>query len=327
MPDRVFGVAVTSFKQPEPAALVTCRIKVGRISNERYQNWCSMEEFSPHSYNEAELVAEFDRLFPHGFAGADVLQEIASEGWHNSPLLATYHPSLEQTYEEALRIHRNLRELNLGRKNEDRPAPAEPTLEEISKDYRETDVEVEGEVSELVGKCLWDVFSDNHEVVGSDGRVLDLGSFRASGGFLAELLNRQTGTEHYDYMNFYMGTIWIGERADLGPVYRMIFRRLRRRELDWVYHFPRLYAIDLAPLKEQLDRNEEPEWLNYSPSEALAKEEEQKQREKQLAEMRESFDEGYREAIEEALKGSPPTTVLAYETVYGRFPRGWPPSP
>jgi hypothetical protein len=106
----------------------------------------------------------------------------------------------------------------------------------------------------------------------------------------------------------------------------MIFRRLRGRRLDWIYHFPRLYAIDFRPLKEALDQKQEPDWLNYSPSEALAKEEEQKEHDKKLAELRESLDEGYREAIDEALKGPPPATVRAYEAVYGHFPRGWPPS-
>jgi hypothetical protein len=37
----------------------------------------------------------------------------------------------------------------------------------------------------LVGQCLWNILSDNHEVLAADGRVLDIGSFRASGGFLA----------------------------------------------------------------------------------------------------------------------------------------------
>ena len=33
-----------------------------------------------------ELDALFDRLFPHGFASADVRAEIAPEGWEHSPL-------------------------------------------------------------------------------------------------------------------------------------------------------------------------------------------------------------------------------------------------
>lgn len=32
----------------------------------------------------------------------------------------------------------------------------------------------------LLGLCLWDVFSDNHDVIAADGRVVHLGSFRGS---------------------------------------------------------------------------------------------------------------------------------------------------
>lgn len=141
------------------------------------------------------------------------------------------------------------------------------------------------------------------------------------------MLNRQSDANHYDYLDFYLGTIHVASRANLGSVYRLIFRRLRERELEWVYHFPRIYAIDLAPLKDALDKKDEPDWLNYSPSEALAKEEEQKRRAQELAEFRLSLDEGYREAIDEALQAPPPCIVQAYEAVFGRYPRGWPPTP
>jgi hypothetical protein len=284
-----------------------------------------MTDFDADSYSGAELHAEFDRLFPQGFAGPDVLQELAPAGWENSPLVAVCHPSLEQVYEETRRVHRNLGELR--KPNDQRPVPPEPTLDEVARDFQTHPVEVAREVRELVGQCLWDVFSENHEVVGPDGRLLDLGSFRASGGFLAEVLNRQPGAAGYDYIDFYMGTTWVAQRADLTPVYRMIFRRLRGRGLDWRYHFPRLYAVDLRPLKEALDQKDEPEWLNYSPSEAVAREEEQKEQDKNLAELRASLDEGHREAIGEALKGPPPPTVRAYQAVYGRLPSGWPPAP
>jgi hypothetical protein len=284
-----------------------------------------MTEFNTNSYSETELEAEFDRLFPQGFAGPDVQREIAPDGWENSPLLAAFHPSLAQIYEEALRFHRRMCELR--RPDDERPLPPEPTLDDVARSFQERPIEVEHEVRELVGDCLWDVFSDSHEVVGDDGRVLSLGSFRGSGGFLADVLNRQVGAEHYDYINFYMGTIWVGQRADLTPVYRMIFGRLRGRQLDWIYHFPRLQAFDMRPLKEALDQQkDEPEWLNYSPSEALAKEEEQKEHDQNLARLRESLDEGYQQAIEEALNAPPPATVRACEAVYGHLPQGWPPS-
>jgi hypothetical protein len=284
-----------------------------------------MMNYDTNSYSEADLRAEFDRLFPRGFAGPDVVLELAPAGWENSPLLATHHPSLAQTYEESLRFHRNLGKLR--RPDDQRPARPEPTLEEIAREFREHPIEAEQEMRELVGQCLWDIFSDSHEVVGPDGRVLDLGSFRGSGDFLADVFNRQVGARHYDYMSFYMGTIWLAQRADLTPVYQMIFRRLRFHRLDWIYHFPRLHAIDFRPLKEALNQKNEPEWLSYSPSEALAKEVEQKEHDRELAEFRESLDKGYREAVEEALHAPPPTTVIAYESIYGCFPRGWPPVP
>jgi hypothetical protein len=272
---------------------------------------------------DPELFAAFEQLFPQGFAGQDALQELAPEGWHKSPLLAVFHPSVEQVYQESLALHRNM--LALRRPDDTSASRPEPTLAEIAANYREHAVEVEREVRELVGRCLWDIFSDNHDVVAADGRRLDLGSFRGSGDFIADLLNRQTATRQYDYMDFYLGTIWVNDRADLVPVYRMIFRRLRANGFDWVYQFPRIYAIDFRPLKEALEKKDEPEWLNYSPSESLAKEEEEKKRDRELAEFRESLDEDYREAVAKAQESPPPPTVHAYQDVYGAYPRGWPP--
>ena len=95
-----------------------------------------------------------------------------------------------------------------------------------------------GELAEIVGICLWDIFSGGHEVIGPDGRWLDIGSFRGAAGFIADLLNEQLETQRYGYLDFYLGTIWKPMRADVSAVYQMIFHRLRRRELDWVFHFP-----------------------------------------------------------------------------------------
>lgn len=284
-----------------------------------------MTRFDSNSYTEAELVAEFDALFPQGFAGPDVLAEIAPAGWEQSPLFATFHPSAQQVYHEVVQTHRNISALR--RPGDERPEPPEPTLEEVTRDFKERPIETEREVRELVGQCLWDVFCENHDVIAGGGRVLDLGSFRAGGGFLAELLNRQIKADQYDYLDFYMGTIWVAQRADLTPVYQMIFRRMQNRGLDWSYRFPRLYAVDLRPLKEALDRKDEPEWLNYSPSESLAEEQQESERDKEMAELRESLDAGYRDAVEDAMKHPPPTTVRAYQAVFGHDPRGWPPEP
>ena len=225
-----------------------------------------------------ELKAEFAALFPHGWAGPDVFVELAPDGWEKSPLVAVFHPSVETAYEERLRMHRNL--ANFPGRKPDAEMPPEPTFEEVQAEHDTGPIEAVRECQELVGRCLWDVFSDNHDVLAEDGRALDLGSHRGSGGFLAEVLNSQGGPPPpprppmpaeleeklfpktddpkmqamidemrremfgdggYSYLDFYMGTSMIADRADLVPVYEMIFRRLQGRGLDWKYSFPRLH--------------------------------------------------------------------------------------
>ena len=120
--------------------------------------------------SEVELHALFDGLFPSGFAGPDVLDQIAPEGWERSPLLACFHPSIERIFEERLLMHRNLEELRRMRRRRDGSLADEsspvPTLEDVRKEYEPSPVQQDDEVTELVGLCLWDIFSDNHEVIG-----------------------------------------------------------------------------------------------------------------------------------------------------------------
>ena len=136
------------------------------------------------------------------------------------------------------------------------------------------------------------------------------------------------GDGGYTYLDFYMGTGTVSGRCDLQPVYEMIFRRLRTRGMDWEYHFPRLHLVDFRPLKKQIEeqeRGDEPEWTGYDPAAAFEEEQENRQKDEEIAEMREKLDEGHREAVEAAREHEPPATVRAYQAVYGEFPKGWPP--
>lgn len=257
-----------------------------------------------------------------------MLTELAPDGWEQSPLLACFHPSVEQRYEEAVQLHRNIEALRNARPRRDSNAQAdesrssEPTLKEIRREYQPTPVRSHEEVTALVGLCLWDVFSDNHDVIAADGRVADIGSFRGAGAFLDEHLSRgRDSWREGDYLRFYLGTIWISRRADLTPVYAMIFRRLRSLGADWMYHFPQLYLTELAPSDPG---GEQPG--SYSVSESAAAELNAQKRRAETARFRAEIEEMNAGAREEAIDRPPPTTVRSYRQVYGRDPRGWPPA-
>ena len=275
--------------------------------------------------DQSECLDLLDRLFPHGPSGADVRREIAPGGWENSPLKAVFHPSAGQV-------------------------PVE------------TPVDADREVRELVGLCLWDVFSDNHDVAAPDGRRADLGSFRGSGATIAEWVNSRLGhppepelsveqevaalmekdrvmreamasgdysalmvrperggVRVYEYVDFHLGSGTIGGRADLSPVWRLIFRRLRGLGCDWTYSFPRVGVVSFA----RPEADDDP--TSYDPSAAFAAGQEREAKERETAELRERLDESYRDSVAAARRGPPPELVLAYRAEYGELPEGWPP--
>ena len=276
--------------------------------------------------SEAEVDAMFDRLFPGGFAGQDVVDEIAPEGWEQSQLLACFHPSVEQVFEERLMFHRNTegwRQLARKRQGQTIEEQPQPTLEEVRREYKPVPVKANEEVTELVGMCLWDVFSDNHDVIAVDGRVADIGTFRGASGFLDSHLSRdQDGWKREDYLRFYMGTIGISRRADLMPVYAVIFRRLKAMGADWVYHFPELRIVEL-PSRDVEPASSAP---GYSVSQSAVAEVNAQRRRAEVQRLRAELEEGNARAREAATDREPPATVRAYRQVYGRDPRGWPPA-
>jgi hypothetical protein len=203
---------------------------------------------------EAQCWDMFQRLFPNGLDDPALVKELAPEGWDRSPLLLVCHPTAEQVYEETLKIRENLRSL-LKREPASPEADSPLTLDSIKQDmvcHAENPVE---ECADLLGNCLWDVFSDNHEVITAEGTLVDMGSFRGAASFIADFRHRRTCTQESlgdrgDYIEFYMGTVAVRHRADLTPVYELIFSRMRQIGLSWQYVHPRLYAIDLSSLAD-----------------------------------------------------------------------------
>jgi hypothetical protein len=277
------------------------------------------------SLTDADTLTFLSTLFPGGLEDPALVAELAPEGWAASPLVRVAHPTVEQRYAEAVAIHQNIERL----KRPDAPAgPPPATFEEIQKEHREAPVDPEQECANLLGSCLWDLLSDNHEIVTAAGERVHLGSFRMAAGIIAEFRAqghaRDLDSLDAGYLDFYLGTVWVSQRADLMPVYACIFRRMRRQGLDWRYVHPRLMLVDLSGLAEAVASGT-PDWVGYDPSAAIAQEQERRERDRQRAEFQAEMDTDYRESIAAAREAPPPRTVEAYRQVYGRWPQGWPP--
>ena len=60
----------------------------------------------------------------------------------------------------------------------------------------------------LMGNVAWQIFSNNNQVLSKAGKMYDLGSWRGSGGFIADVLNTHLvpdGSPWFDYLDFYCG--------------------------------------------------------------------------------------------------------------------------
>jgi len=89
---------------------------------------------------ETELRTFLDGLFPHGVAGHDVLAEIAP-GWERSPLLACFHPSVEQLLEEEVRLRCELDSLRAELRRDDTVKAddgprRDPTLQDLRRRWK-----------------------------------------------------------------------------------------------------------------------------------------------------------------------------------------------
>lgn len=259
-----------------------------------------------------------DHLFPQGFAGQYVKQTLIPEGWESSSLKFIFHPTPKQKYRELVQLHKNIAKIS-----KDKPPTDDlPSFKQFKNEYKSKPVKPEKELWDLVGLCVWDIFSDGHDTFTPDGRIAHLGSSRGSGSFLGDWIEeRQKSDEQYHYMDFYMGTSMVSKRADLSPVYRIIFKRLREIGCDWKYHFPRLYLLDVSQTKSKREKSPE----NYNPEQAITDEQKRSKQNQRNEKLKNELEKDHQENIKKACKKDPPPIVQAYRDVFGTFPNGWPP--
>lgn len=264
---------------------------------------------------DAEIIELLNKIFDDARA---LLAAIAPEGWSRSPYVLFLHPATQQQYEEYKRISENINRLA---KDKDKKLEAGQV-----DDYKQDDLDNLPEVEEfqyVLGLVLWDVFSNNHEVFScGDNRVYDLGSFRGSAGFIADFLNQKFYADagKYSYLDFYMGTIWISDRADLLPFYEFVFRLIKNQSCDWNYSFPQLHLINFG--SEQVGKEDNPG--DYDPGKAIMADLEKKKKDAELKKFQDELEASFRAEYEEAKYKPLIPVVQAYQNVFAKLPNGHP---
>ena len=246
-------------------------------------------------------------------------KKLAPNGWINSEYIHFLHPTPKQKIDENKLMTDNInRFLKKEKEKEDDHS-------EISS-YQQDELIGIDEFEEFLyvfGLAVYDIFSNNNEVIGFDNKTYDFGSLRGSGHFIADFLNGNNNypSRNYGYLDFYMGTIWIRSRADLTPFYEFVFLKLKEFRCDWHYFFPRLFLIDT---KKVFDSSETQDYSNYQPESAVIKELGLSEEDQETKKLQEELDKTYEEEYEEAKYKPLNKIVKAYKNVYGVLPNGHP---
>lgn len=267
----------------------------------------------PEDICEALLIELFQSI-------PELLQTVAPNGFASSPLFLVFHPTPEQQYKEYCQMHENIAHLQRVRKKEEQIKPIE-CFEEFVKDLKIEPVDEQYEIISIFGDCLWNIFSNNHTVFNENKESYDLGSWRGSGGFIADVINKEqlVAAKSFDYMDFYMGGVFREDRADLTPVYEFVFKKLKAKNLDWEFSFPRMGLVSFNKNEDEKD-----DLINYNPEEAIKKQLEKEQQQNEIEKMQQQFDDIYQSEYEEARYKRPSPEVMAYFNVYQHYPKGHP---
>ena len=265
----------------------------------------------------------------------ELREALAPDGWEDSPLADKAFPPPDEQEQQARSFMDAMNERLQESANEAMDEDVQERLfEHMHQRGAAPDVRDTG-ACDVIGMALWDVFSENHDVVDPDGRAYHLGSFRGSARFIAETLNEtyELG-DRYTYLDFYMGAaVGDGDEAFLSAetevefprdeaflsVYEWIFRRLYERDCDWIYAFPRLHLISFDSPEDESD-----DPAAYDPAASVERDLEREEKEQEIEELRRELDAMHQEAIKKAKDEPLPLVVRAYEAVFGELPEGWP---
>ncbi len=255
----------------------------------------------------AELISLLSYLFEKHHL---LFESLTPEGWVNSPLILFLHPTPEQRFQESFKLYERLNRLeDTSRDKVDREPPR---LEDFLPEDL-SGIHPIGEFRYLLAIAVYEIFSNNHQVLDESLKEYDMGSLRGSGRFLSEFLNMfyPEGIKVYDYMDFYYTFPFIAHRSDLSPLFEFIFEKLKKRGMEWIYSVPEMSIIDW-------DTESSPN--NFDPHRDLL----EKQFNELLIQRMENALEDINMAMRKKILSETPSIVKAYFAIYDKYPSGWP---
>jgi hypothetical protein len=170
---------------------------------------------------------------------------------------------------------------------------------------------LKGERGYFCGIAVWDIFSNNHDVITDEDMVVSIGSWRGSGRTIADALNElEIDKASYSYLDFYMDAMVIDDKSEFSIFYDAIFDYLKNINYTWRYSMPQIYAFGPGTDKK-------PE--SDGSYESVVKEIEQNENKNKLAD----FLSGVNEQMEIDSKKTVPHVIRSYIKVYDKLPEGY----
>jgi len=188
--------------------------------------------------SEKKVWKMFLKLFPNGLTSKEIFKALIPNGLKNSTFVLCYHPTDEIYYRQHIECTKNTSHLDvLCSEKLNEPVKPKPILdyETVIKENKPTRIQTKLEMAQILGDCIWDVFSGNNEVFSNNGWIYHLGSWRGTGSFLSDYI-KKFDSLHFDYMNFYMGTQGMNvypKEVEFEKIYLYIFKLLKKNKLDW----------------------------------------------------------------------------------------------
>ena len=136
-----------------------------------------------------------------------------------------------------------------------------------------------------------------------------------------ELIEKAIGNWHEEnHFYFGFGDFRDSNDYDSNKIYRMIFRRLHAQGADWLYSPPELFMLSSQEFATAENEEEGVDGIGNSLPAS------KKDVAEEIRAFREDLELTNKELRKCLASSPPPPTVAAYQKIFGRNPRGWPPA-